>query len=255
MKHSTFRKSSLISSVALLLVAIVALSGATFAWFSTASLATATGINATTSQGSNLTISEAKNTGFTQDLVLSGEDVQKEMSPVTTDDLTAWWTAKADKYNSQVAGKDGYTSDTTGKNYIKKTIYVKFDAPEGTAEAPNTHDLKLNILPTPAKDANQQDIGSLKYYRVAVAPTAADPDLTTLAGFTTKYFADDITDQYPDDYEHAGYTAQEFGEIDLGAIDANDVYGFDVYVWFEGNDVDCKDTDAVNNINLELQFK
>ncbi|MBQ4569510.1 MAG: hypothetical protein IJA62_05610 [Ruminococcus sp.] len=254
MKHSTFRKSSLISSVALLLVAIVALSGATFAWFSTASLATATGINATTTQGSNLTISDAKDTGFTQDLVLTGDDVQKEMSPVTTDNLSTWWTAKAEKYNSQKA-YGGYTEDKSGENYIKKTIYVKYDAADG-----NTHNLKLNVAPAvktvQIDEENTKAIGTLNYYRVAVAPSGAnDQDITTIDTYTTKYFANNITAQYPDGYQHAQYTAQQFGEIEIGTINANDVYAFDVYVWFEGEDIDCKDTDAVNDIDLVLEFK
>ena len=55
----TFRKSSLISSIALLLVAIVALSGATFAWFSTNNTATAGQLDMTATAASGLFIVES----------------------------------------------------------------------------------------------------------------------------------------------------------------------------------------------------
>ena len=45
MKTKNMRKKALVSSIAMLLVAVVALGGATYAWFSTNQTATATGVS------------------------------------------------------------------------------------------------------------------------------------------------------------------------------------------------------------------
>ncbi len=225
----TFRKSSLISSVALLLVAIVALSGATFAWFSSKSEATATGINATTTQGSNLVISDAIDTNWTQSLTLTVAD---ELAPATTNDLATWKSADAAEFDDQKAAtwKDG-------GDYIQQTIYAKYDATSGT------HDLKLTVTPT-------GDLGDKSYYRVAVQPITAQ-NLSNTTTEATYFFATDA--DYADDTV-VTYSAQQFGQINLGTIDAGAVYGYNVFVWFEGEDLDCKDTNAKNDIDLTLAF-
>ncbi len=56
MKNTTFRKKALLSSVAMLLVALVALGSATFAWFAANPNADATGISAKTTASSGLVI-------------------------------------------------------------------------------------------------------------------------------------------------------------------------------------------------------
>ena len=57
MTNTKFRKRALLSSVAMLLVALVALGSATFAWFSQNSKATAENIVAKTQRGSNILVS------------------------------------------------------------------------------------------------------------------------------------------------------------------------------------------------------
>ena len=54
MKTKNMRKKALVSSIAMLLVAVVALGGATYAWFSTNTAATATGVNIASSQSTSL---------------------------------------------------------------------------------------------------------------------------------------------------------------------------------------------------------
>lgn len=57
MKNTTFRKKALLSSVAMLLVALVALGSATFAWFSSNKTVTADGMNVTSAAAQGLVIS------------------------------------------------------------------------------------------------------------------------------------------------------------------------------------------------------
>ena len=56
MKTKNMRKKALVSSIAMLLVAVVALGGATYAWFSTNTAATATGVNIASSQSTSLLV-------------------------------------------------------------------------------------------------------------------------------------------------------------------------------------------------------
>ncbi len=255
MKHSTFRKSSLISSVALLLVAIVALSGATFAWFSTNTTADATGINASTTQGSNLILAEAANGPWKNSLDLKA--ASHELAPATTNDLTSWATAKADSWDGQVPGKDGYSvldKDASTENvYIKKTIYVQHAAGEGAAAHPLKATLDVQV------DEGNESFKQFDYYRVAIAPVAGTEDngLSNNA-FATTYYS--IKDKNHATYDNGdptwgNYTTTTKTEIDLGSIDANKVYGYDVYIWFEGEDLDCIDTYSANDITLDIDFK
>jgi predicted ribosomally synthesized peptide with SipW-like signal peptide len=58
MKNTTFRKKALLSSVAMLLVALVALGSATFAWFSSNKTVTADGMKVTSAAAQGLVISD-----------------------------------------------------------------------------------------------------------------------------------------------------------------------------------------------------
>ncbi len=58
MTNTKFRKRALLSSVAMLLVALVALGSATFAWFNTQNSAAARLITAQTEKSSDITLSE-----------------------------------------------------------------------------------------------------------------------------------------------------------------------------------------------------
>ena len=239
----TFRKSSLISSVALLLVAIVALSGATFAWFSTKTTATASALSAKTTQGSNLMISEAKDTGWTQTLTFANTDTTA-LNPVTTNDLNDWYTADAAGYDTIVAA-DGYTA-ASATDVLSQIVYVKYDA-----EAGQTKDLSVVLTPT-------ANAGSTDYYRVAVRPVTNDTTLATSMTDAVVYADANVLN---DEAQYAQYATQSSKTISLGTIEAKDaegaqlVYGYEILVWFEGDDIDCKDSNAVNDISLALSFQ
>lgn len=245
----TFRKSSLITSVALLLVAIVALGGATFAWFSTKTTASASSLSAKTTQGSNLMISEAKDTGWDQTITFANDDTTA-LDPVTTNDLSTWKTAKADGFDKVVASSEGYVDSTS---YITQRVFVKLDAAEGT-----TKELTVTLAPTVNKDEDGKEIGSLNYYRVAVKPVVAE-GLSNAQNATTVYYAD--ANNLNASAQYAQYTTQADKTLALGTIAAKDadgaqaVYAYDFYIWFEGEDADCKDSNAVNDISLALNFQ
>ena len=58
MTNTKFRKRALLSSVAMLLVALVALGSATFAWFTQSTTATASGLAISTTKSSELKVAK-----------------------------------------------------------------------------------------------------------------------------------------------------------------------------------------------------
>jgi hypothetical protein len=243
MKHTTSRKKMLISSVAMLLVAMMALGSATFAWFSTKTTAHAEALTASTVQGTNLVISESKTEGWTQDLKFTGTTTAT-LDPVTPNaDLTTWQTAKADSWDAQKVGSNDNALKTVSESgyVLSKIVYVKYDATEG--------DFNLNV----SLDVTTTK-GTDKFYRAAIVPitSTTDGDLANATGASTKIYADEnnVTDGVT-----LAYTASSDTEnLALGKITANSIYGYKVVIWFEGHDLDCKDSLSTNTIKLALDF-
>ena len=241
MKH-TSRKKMLVSSVAMLLVAMLALGSATYAWFSTKTTAHAEALTANTTQGTNLMISEQKTTGWTQDLTFTNATTTK-LDPVTPKDaaLTTWQAGTADGWDTQVIGTDGLGDVNKNGYVLEQVVYVKYAADSGS--------FNLNVDLGITVNAGTDD-----YYRVAIVPVAkaTDGDLTDASGATTKIYADAANYNASHTPVYTSDTATE--DIALGTITAGNVYGYKVVIWFEGHDLDCKDTLSTNNVTLELDF-
>ena len=91
---TTSRKRLLISSVAMLLVAMLALGTATFAWFTNNTSTTASGINVKTVQASDLKVASSKYT-FTNDLQYDYSN--QVFKPASSANGTAWYSGTAEK--------------------------------------------------------------------------------------------------------------------------------------------------------------
>ena len=74
MKNTTFRKKALLSSVAMLLVALVALGSATFAWFTANPNANASGLKLKTTAASGLVIRTESDPNWSHDALLDAID-------------------------------------------------------------------------------------------------------------------------------------------------------------------------------------
>lgn len=250
MKRSTFRKSSLISSVALLLVAIVALSGATFAWFSSNESTTASGIQMKASAASGLYI--AQSPAATVDKVASDAwkgsitfghnlPMAKPTSPDFTSETAAKFitttTDRADGVYVNAAIEDA----EAGKDYIAESIWVKGDA--------NAEKSTLKATVT---------IGGSKvkgYERVALYDYAAD-ELIVLAQTDVASYTTLIKDT-----EGKAATGQTIDPEAAGAltVDTNwdETAGrhFMVYVWFEGQDAACMNANSGADFNVTIGFE
>jgi len=237
MKHSTFRKSSLISSIALLLVAIVALGGATFAWFSTNNSATAGTLEMTATSASGLYIAETDYTVATApesgwSSKITWEDDMESMKAVSGDASapTAFFTTSTDNADGTWNQTDTIYAANANTDFIVKKVWVKADSAD-----PQT----LTITPAVAGDMKG-------YERIAIV---VDGDVTIM---------DNAGDEYDAFTSQAGattpITATTFAPITVENIDLSTAKEVLVYMWFEGQDADCFNLNSGANFTLDLTF-
>lgn len=263
MTNTKFRRRALISSVAMLLVALVALGSATFAWFSTTSTATARAMTAGTTKSSNLLLSEDK-TAWVQNLTFATAGFSgTNMNPITTSNFTTWQYAQADTYDGITAGTaEGAGSalatkaTSAGTDYAHATLYVRY----GETITSTVRQLKVDI-----KDLATSTENGYNYIRVAFVPKAASESNGITASTLTApavygYDSDDWSTD-PSNFDGTAATGKtvvttnSLTNISLGNITEGKVYGFDIYVYFEGTDPQCKDSlsgGSFSGINFAL---
>ena len=272
MTNTKFRKRMLLSSVAMLLVALVALGSATFAWFNIRPDAKATGLSAATTKASSLQIKELYSDDWASEITFDSNNYSPgNLNPVTFSG-SAWKYAPADAYDM------GYATDSTKLETITEpgtsstyaawsTVYVKYG--ETTSPASAEKDLLLTITaPSGTSTAN-----ALKFIRVAVKPvalaTSANDDSVAL-GSTVQIVAPAANSDFSADPTKwvkpaagedaptpaAGDSASNsvFGTaINLGNMTNGTIYGFKIFAYYEGTDPDCIDSNAGQTLN-DFQF-
>lgn len=259
------RKRLLVSSVAMLLVAMLALGTATYAWFTTSSSATANGINVKTSKASELKLSAAQG-DWTDTLNYS---YSKVLKPASSANGVNWFkadaagkgaaTAKADT----IASAGSYAADKQG---IEGYVFMQ----------------QLNVANMGAADVNDVTISftlsetgahvaeGAKYLRLALVPVSgratasALPSMATTGddSFAKNVYAvgTDTADAFTDasasstakvDAKDASNFSLNIGTL-KGTTTANPVADgvkyFNFYIWFEGQDSNCFDTNAGNEM-------
>ena len=261
--HLLTKKRALISSVAMLLVAIIALGTATFAWFSSSTQATANSITANTSSASNLVITDGK-AQWTNRLTFSNGNFADIMNPVTTTDFGSFKSTIADDYDGGVSTKtlEQYTDATAGTDYSSTFLYVKND----TADATETMDIKIAATVSTAN-------GTGNFLRIALVPNATTvPENATpgLKSFDTKNTGSAIV--YGDAKDDFGKNPLKFTALDAENTDGeystvtttdktletkvtltgSQAIGYKVLVWYEGADPNCRDSAALNASNVSF---
>lgn len=251
MTNTKFRRRALLSSVAMLLVALVALGSATFAWFTSSTTATASGINVSTSKASELQISKTDLKWGTSVNYATTSVFQ----PASSINGANWFTAQAGARDS-FAKKDGTNfvalTDANQSGYVfEETLNVR-----NYGEAPvNNVTITFSIAETATTTGKN-------YVRVALVPiTVADPSTTTLtaANPTASDFQANVYDVDGVAYNAVSSTTVANTEItpkttysvSIGTLNAKsgstiDARYYKLYVWFEGQDEDCADVNAGN---------
>ena len=269
---TTSRKRLLISSVAMLLVAMLALGTATFAWFTTGTTTQATGISVQTSKKSLLLVS-SRTSEWTDNLNYNfGTDTAKKLlQPASSYDGANWYKAQA------VNGMSGVA--TTGE---KITGVGTNAAAEG-----NVFCNMLNVKNTGAEPAANVTITATisetavtsgrNYLRVALVPSdcTADNGRGTATVVSAEKFRDNIYSAGADAAKPVEYVGKGVADkkgaikaadldvqtkgnsisVNAGTLKQNEAKYYMLIVWFEGQDEDCQDAYAGNdmpNINFTI---
>ncbi len=269
MKRSTFRKSSLISSVALLLVAIVALSGATFAWFSSNDSTKASGIQMTASAASGLYIART-NASALADIAASdwkgsiefgknlGEarPTSPNFATITNASFITTKTDNADGSYAGAAGEDAGTGD-----YVAEHFWVKGDA---TTAA--TLEATISITGTKVKGYERVGLydvtgsawvgGGVLNSTGTMTVVDAEGNTSTVSTYKPLIYNTSTTDNTTDLAEGNAITLKAAGTKTV-ASDwvAADGRHFIVYVWFEGQDTACRNENSGADFTVSVSFK
>ena len=238
---TTSRKRLLISSVAMLLVAMLALGTATFAWFTQDTRSYADKINVRTSKVSSLVLSKSDRTNWQSHIEY---DVDRIMFPASSSNGSKWFYATAsDALSGAVDNasiKDAQAPGTTTADYV-----FNYELNIKNAGAVKVTDVKIKF--------NLQGENS-DYARVALVPIGVDGSATTTDG---TFGTGTVYGKKATPYQPISSLAGDLGasitpsttyEVSVPDLDVDKAAYYALYVWFEGQDVDCKDANSGQKI-------
>ncbi|MDO4830227.1 MAG: hypothetical protein Q4A46_01965 [Clostridia bacterium] len=252
------RKRLLISSVAMLLVAMLALGTATFAWFTNNTSTTASGINVKTVQASDLKVASS-DYSFTNDLKYDYNN--QVFKPASSANGVAWYSGTAEKSNAfGIKSTDTFTpiGDVTANNDYVYANELNIRNYGGAA----VDDVKIDF--TIAETATTE---GENYVRVAVVPKDAHNATSATAGlrdFDKSVFDTDgtaydavsgtastaVTSITPENNKFSvpvGNLAAKGAAWSTTGSDKNEA-NYEIFVWFEGQDTHCTNANAGNSL-------
>ncbi len=282
MKTSSKRRV-LVSSVSMLLVSMLALGTATFAWFTQNTTATAEGVYAKSVKTSSLELSK-------KDLVWSSainydygkKDAHETLFPTSSDNGTTWYYAKAADVDESIIGEDDHAYPVP-KTAMDRYVYREMLNIKNAGTDGNINDITISV-----------NFGAnADYARVAIVPASAPTDVKDdqgvvigkeqgeilaennaaftgqKTGFVNNVFSLDgqVYDAIKnnsvvkdDDYttEITPLNAQGNATINVGQLAAGKERYYNLYVWFEGQDEQCIDEavgQKIENLTITVQGK
>lgn len=241
---TTSRKRLLISSVAMLLVAMLALGTATFAWFTTSTNPYADNFSARTTKQSTLLLSDSSRTGWTSHLDYNVGN--KTMYPASGNG-TSW--VKGTASNSLTGVIDQNTLQAVAPSPAQGVILSDYlFAQELNLKNNGTADIKDVSIDFYLNTSDNKD--AAEYARVALVPidgtkVTAD-DYVALGNnvysTTTKTYNPIIK---TDGTEGTQISTKTTFHVDVTTGDEvmkpDEVRYYKLYVWFEGQDENCVD--------------
>lgn len=235
----------------MLLVAMLALGTATFAWFTSSTTATASGINVQTTKASELQISKSDlNWGTSVNY-----NTTATFQPASSANGANWFTAEA-------GARDSYEKKS-GTNFAALTSANKGGYVfEETLNVRNNGEAAVNGVTITFSIGETASTTGKNYVRVAVVPiTVANPSTATVTAATPQAsdFQAGVFDVDGAAYDAVSSTTTADTEItpkttysvSVGNLAGKsgstiDAKYYKVYVWFEGQDTDCADVNAGN---------
>jgi len=272
------RKKILLSSIAMLLVALVALGSATFAWFTVNKTVTANNIvvKAATAQGLQITgtngstVENMADSGWVRDysfkktgLILNPISVSytaedgmaengyypadnKANGVATAADSKDWQTlaVPASPATNNTNTKDAYTDN----DYIA-AYRIGLKSTDGTIEDV-TGNIAVQASTTTAHNADKFVRAVLVDSNGAIVASYSDGAASTnaITGLGTA-----VDGKYP--YDSSKVAAQAAAKVTSDQFDVTTTpQYFTLYVWFEGQDAECVDANQDAQITFSLSF-
>lgn len=266
MKTSSKRRV-LISSVAMLLVAMLALGTATFAWFTQNTEAIADGVYAKAVKASSLVISKADKkwaTAITYSQGATGEGNEQVMFPASSGNGSKWYTANAEEYTKEQIEAGTVTEGTAKSGTISEVSTAAANAKYVYKEMLNVKNDGEGKIEDITISWNFADIDASAYARIALVPCdVTGKDLTT-AAFTDQAigFTNCVYDTQAENYNGLtgtattniqNITAKSATSIDVLDLEGGQAVYYNLYIWFEGQDKDCIDGNVGQTLN-NLKF-
>lgn len=236
------KKKALITSMALLLVAIVCLSTATYAWFTSSPVAGANNFAVKTHAAGSLYITDAASpaTADWKTSIDIGLQNTPTYQPVSTVDCATFYTGQADVPTAKDVNSSKYSE--TSDNYYSKN--VKFKSNEAG-------DLYLSAFTCNSNATGGQYDLLKKSLRVGVK-----------VGNDVKIYALDTnsTDLGVNSTTTTAAVGLIKGTYNVGTNNANaiatfaaadDVIDATIFIWIEGEDASCYTTNVSNGVTLD----
>lgn len=241
---TTSRKRLLISSVAMLLVAMLALGTATFAWFTTSTNPYADNFSAKTTKQSTLLLSDSSRTGWTSHLDYNVGN--KTMYPASGNG-TSW--VKGTASNSLTGVIDQNTLQAVAPSPAQGVIPSDYlFAQELNLKNNGTADIKDVSIDFYLNTSDNED--AAEYARVALVPIDGTKVLAddyvalgnNVYSTTTKTYNPIIK---TDGTEGTQISTKTTFHVDVTTgnevMKPNEERYYKLYVWFEGQDENCVD--------------
>lgn len=265
MTNTKFRKRMLLSSVAMLLVALVALGSATFAWFSVREDAVAKGLKAVTTAESSLTIKELWTDDWANDIAFDANNYNPTSIHPVTFDGTTWQKASSAGLNegamaadgtlttisslgatdaaySTVYAKYGETTDTTSD----KDLYVSVSLPSGTGHADADKFIRVALIPVAGSASDNDSAAAALGSSAIIIGGALDDDFAA----TPASWKKDAQGNNPTPSASTSAATNTFGtSIKLGNVTNGTAYKYRVVAYYEGTDPDCIENNAGQTLN------
>ena len=269
MKNTTFRKKALLSSVAMLLVALVALGSATFAWFTSNPNADATGLKLKTTAASGLVIRTTTDPNWSHNALLDAVDDTadngtkvvpnpdvRDFQPVSQNQDDGTFVTTAAKVSGEYGRDTGdvstgkpaaaITTAQTGMYYSERVYFRLSDGSKAE------DDVTINLTGVSIDVADGATMGGC--IRVAVAK----PNGEVIATYATEESSENgvLTTTGEDEWTKFGLVGdQKTDAVYTGALSTESAQDkapyVVVYVYLDGQDTNCF-SDRVGDVNSKL---
>lgn len=252
----------LVPAVALLALSTAAATTGTVAWFSANTTVSGSGMQVQCVTAKDLVISNAQNGDYGVSAVTTNTG-NKVLSPASTADTTAFYAI--DSANIEYASGQAKVGSTitdvtaTGANtyYAKHSFWVKVNGANdasvtsvvlksltiATPSLPISHPLRVAAVTSEHTEIYSMTGGETTYNAVSKAGKIA---YATGTSYGVNATGDAVT-------EVTAKTAVSDSEVYFATLGTT-AKQIDFYVWYEGQDKDCKSANAVNAESLSISF-